>query len=84
MSLFHHRTRHGFLKRHIRFRVNTFGMIYDLYDVFVPPGESVWVLAPEEPEATVFLYENGEFVLTHSLSNRSREDIIRDLAIARD
>ena len=81
LSLFHHRTHQGFLKQHIRFRVNAFGMIYDLYDVFVSPGEGVWLLAPEEPEATVFLYENGELVLSHSLSNRSREDIIRDLAM---
>ena len=84
LSLFHHRTHQGFLKQHIRFRVNAFGMIYDLYDVFVSPGESVWLLAPEEPEATVFLYENGELVLSHSLSNRSREDIIRDLAMGWD
>lgn len=81
LSLFHHRPHHGFLKKHIRFRVNAFGMIYDLYDVFVPPGENIWLLAPEESEATVFLYENGELVLSHSLSNRSPEEIIRDLAM---
>ncbi|MBW1742092.1 MAG: PASTA domain-containing protein [Deltaproteobacteria bacterium] len=81
LSLFHHRTHQGFLKKHIRFRVNTFGMVYDLYDGFVHPGEGIWLLAPEEPEATVFLYENGELVLSHSLSNRSREDIMRDLAM---
>jgi serine/threonine-protein kinase len=81
LSLFHHRTHHGFLKNHIRYRVNAFGMIYDLYDVFVPPGEDIWLLAPEESEATVFLYKNGDLVLSHSLSNRSREDITRDLAM---
>jgi eukaryotic-like serine/threonine-protein kinase len=81
LSLFHHRTHQGFLKKHIRFRVNAFGMIYDLYDVFMSPGEGVWLLTPEEPEATVFLYENGELVLSHSLASRSREDIIRDLAM---
>jgi hypothetical protein len=81
LSLFHHRTHHGFLKKHIRYRVNAFGVIYDLCDVFVPPGDGIWLLAPEEPEATVFLYENGDLVLSHSLSNRSREDIMRDLAM---
>jgi serine/threonine-protein kinase len=84
LSLFHHRTRHGFLKKHIRFRVNAFGMIYDLYDVFAPPGQGIWLLTPAEPEATVFLYENGDLVMSHSLSNRSREDIMRDLAMVRD
>jgi serine/threonine-protein kinase len=81
LSLFHHRTDDGFLKKHIRFRVNAFGMLYDLYDAFVSPGKGIWLLAPEEPEATVFLYENGELVLSHSLANRSREDIMRDLAM---
>jgi hypothetical protein len=81
LSLFHHRTHHGFLKKHIRYRVNAFGMFYDLYNVFVSPGEGVWLLAPEESEATVFLYENGDLVLSHSLSDRSREDIMRDLAM---
>jgi serine/threonine-protein kinase len=81
LSLFYHRTPYGFLKNHIRFRVNAFGMMYDLHDLFLPPGVSIWVVAPEEPEATVFLYENGDLVPSHSLAKRSREDIVRDLAM---
>lgn len=81
LSLFHHRADYGFLKQHIRFRVNAFGMFYDLYNAFVSPGKGIWLLAPEEPEATVFLYENGDLVLSHSLSNTSRQDMMRDLAM---
>jgi serine/threonine-protein kinase len=72
LSLFHHRVHEGFLKRHIRFRVNVFGVFYDLYDLFVCPGERIWFLAPQAPETTVFLYEDDELVLTHSLSQRSQ------------
>jgi serine/threonine-protein kinase len=84
LSLFHHRTDEGFLKKHIRFHVSAFGLIYDLYDVFVPPGERIWLLAPEEPEAMVFLYEDGELVLGTSLSDESVQNIFRDLEIAQD
>lgn len=66
LSLFHHRVHEGFLKRHVRFRVNAFGVSYDLYNVFVSPGERIWFLTPQDPEMTVFLYEDGELVLGRS------------------
>ena len=70
LSLFHHRVREGFLKKHIRIRVNAFGMLYDLYDVLVRPGEHIWFLSPQDLEATVFIYEDGELVLSHSFPHR--------------
>lgn len=84
LSLFHHRTHEGFLKKHIRFHVSAFSMVYDLYNVFVSPGEHIWLLAPEEPEAMVFLYEDGELVLGPSLSHKSGQNVFRNLEIARD
>ncbi len=71
LSLFHHRVHGGFLKKHIRFRVNAFGFFYDLYNIFVRPGERIWFLAPQNRETTVFLYEDGELVLSHSISQGS-------------
>lgn len=71
LSLFHHRVPEGFLKKHIRFRVNAFGFFYDLYNIFVRPGERIWFLAPQNRETTVFLYEDGELVLSHSISQGS-------------
>jgi beta-lactam-binding protein with PASTA domain len=71
LSLFHHRVREGFLKKHIRIRVNAFGMLYDLYDVLIPPGENIWFLAPQDPEATVFVYQEGKLVMSHSSSYSS-------------
>lgn len=68
LRLFHHRAHEGFLKKHIRFRVNAFGMFYDLYDTFVRPGERIWFLAPQDSETTGFLYEDGELVRRHPLS----------------
>lgn len=69
LSLFHHRVREGFLKKHIRIRVNAFGVLYDLYDVLVRPGENIWFLAPQDLETTVFVYQEGEVVLSHSSSH---------------
>ena len=72
LGLFHHRVREGFLKRHIRIRVNAFGVLYDLYDAFVRPGEGIWFLAPQALETTVFVYQNGNLLLSHSRSQVSR------------
>lgn len=74
LGLFHHRVDEGFLKKHIRIRVNAFGMFYDFLDAFVRPGEHIWFLAPQDPEATVFVYQDGELVLSHSCSYRSPRD----------
>jgi beta-lactam-binding protein with PASTA domain len=84
LSLFHHRVREGFLKKHIRIRVNAFGMLYDLYDVLVGPGENIWFLAPQDLETTVFVYQEGEVVLSHSSSQGSHGYPFREFAIAEE
>ncbi len=79
LSLFHHRVPGGFLKKHIRFRVNAFGFFYDLYNIFVRPGERIWFLAPQNRETTVFLYEDGELVLSHSFSHGAHGEFSMNL-----
>ena len=84
LGLFYHRVPEGFLKRHVWIRVNAFGMLYDLRDVFVRPGERIWFLAPQGPETTVLVYQDSELVLSDSLSYRSHTDLLRDLELARN
>ena len=63
-GLFRYRLKDGFLKRHIRVRVNSFGLSVDLFDDFMKPGEEIWLLIPGQNHATVFLYEDGELLET--------------------
>ncbi|OEU47341.1 MAG: hypothetical protein BA861_02080 [Desulfobacterales bacterium S3730MH5] len=81
LSLFHHCVPEGFLKKHIRIRVNAFGMLYDLYDVFVGAGEHLWFLALQDPGTTVFAYEDGELVLSYPLLRGSDVPLFPDLEI---
>jgi beta-lactam-binding protein with PASTA domain len=64
VGLFRYRLKHGFLKRHIRVRLNSFGISADLFDNFMKPGEEIWLLIPRKNDATVFLYEDGELIKT--------------------
>ena len=64
VGLFRYRLKHGFLKRHIRVRLNSFGVSADLFDDFMKPGEEIWLLIPRRNDATVFLYEDGELLNT--------------------
>ncbi len=76
LYLFRHRVSHGFLKKHIRLRINAFGMLYDLYDVFVSPGKIIWTLLPHDPEVTFFFYEDWELTLSHSFASASDSKIL--------
>jgi beta-lactam-binding protein with PASTA domain len=64
LGLFRYRLKDGFLKRHIRVRLNSFGISADLFDDFMKPGEEIWLLIPRKNDATVFLYEDGELLKT--------------------
>jgi len=64
IGLFRYRLKDGFLKRHIRVRLNSFGVSADLFDGFMKPGEEIWLLIPGKNNATVFLYEDGELLKT--------------------
>lgn len=64
--LFRYRVPVGFLKEHIRLRINAFGVFYDLHDIFQGPGEEAWLIIPRNPEVTFLLYQDGELALSHS------------------
>jgi serine/threonine-protein kinase len=61
----------GLLKRHVRFRVNAFGLVYDLMDVFAEPGQRLQVLLPGGEQTRFFLYEDDDLVWAHSFSSGS-------------
>jgi serine/threonine-protein kinase len=61
-GLFRYRIKDGFLKRHIRVRIDTQNFSNDLFDGLMKPGEELWLLIPQNKSATVFLYEDGEIV----------------------
>ncbi|NVM21027.1 MAG: PASTA domain-containing protein [Desulfobacterales bacterium] len=81
LYLFHHRVSYGFLKKHVRLRINAFGMFYDLYSVFESPGEEIWMLVPKDPETTFFFYQDGELVLSRSFLSRSDAPLFPELEI---
>lgn len=64
LRLLHYGTDEGFLKTHVRIRVNVYGLFYPLFDGFASPGEQIWLLIPSDPEASVLVYENDELVLS--------------------
>ncbi len=63
-SLFRYRLKDGFLKRHIRVVLNSFGVSNPIFDDFMKPGEEMWLIIPRNSNATVFLYEDGQLVKT--------------------
>jgi serine/threonine-protein kinase len=68
LSVLHHSAPRGFLKSHVRIRVNAYGMFYELYDDFAHAGEEIWCLTPPRPESKVFVYENGRLVPSNNSS----------------
>lgn len=62
--LFRHRLDNGFLKRHIRVRLNSFGVSNDVFDEIMEPGKEIWLLLPKNVNATALLYEDDELIKT--------------------
>jgi hypothetical protein len=56
--------KNGFLKRHIRVRLNSFGLSQDIFDGLMKPGEEVWLLIPKSANATVMLYGDNKLIKT--------------------
>jgi eukaryotic-like serine/threonine-protein kinase len=59
-----HRVGMGFLKKHVRIRLKGFGISDDILNVYVPPGEEIWLLIPTIGESTVIVYEDDEIVMS--------------------
>jgi len=81
LYVFHHHVIDGFLKKHIRLRVSAFGMLYDLYDFFQPPGEDIWLLVPYDQDVTFFLYQDEEAVLSYSFASMSHVSPLSEFEI---
>jgi serine/threonine-protein kinase len=64
VNLFRYRLRSGFLKSRIRIQLESFGMVNNLWDDFMKPGEEVWLFIPKGVEATVILFEDEERVVS--------------------
>jgi serine/threonine-protein kinase len=64
VNLFRYRLKSGFLKSRIRIQLESFGMVNDLWDDFMKPGEEVWLFIPRGVEATVILFEDEERVVS--------------------
>jgi len=62
LILLRHTTAPGFLNRHIRIHLNSYGLSTDLLDTFVKPGRELWCLIPTEPNTAVFLYEDDSLI----------------------
>jgi len=62
-TFFRYRTTNGFLKRHIRVSLTGLTFSNDLLNEFVKPGEEIWLLVPNEKDATLLVYEDDELVL---------------------
>jgi len=63
-GLFRYRLKSGFLKRHIRVRLNSFGISSDIFDDYIKPGEEIWLILPRDGDATLLLYEDGKLIKT--------------------
>lgn len=64
IKLFRYRLENGFLRKHIRIRINSFGMLSEFLDTLIKPGDEVWALIPGHRDATLFLYEDNELIRT--------------------
>lgn len=64
IHLFRHRMAHGFLRQHVRVRINTPSFAIDIFNAFVRAGEEVWLLVPKDDPATLMLYIDDELAMT--------------------
>jgi len=63
-SFFRYRVSDGFLKRHIRVVLNSFGVSNTIFDEFIQPGKEIWLIIPNNNYTTVFLYEDDKLIKT--------------------
>ncbi len=64
IRLFRYRLNEGFIKRRIKARLNCFGLSSVIFDDLLKPDEEIWVLIPNNQDATLSLYEDGELKKT--------------------
>jgi eukaryotic-like serine/threonine-protein kinase len=63
-NFFRYRVNDGFLKRHIRVVLNSFSVSNTIFDEFIQPGKEIWLIIPNNNNATLFLYEDDKLIKT--------------------
>jgi serine/threonine-protein kinase len=63
-ALFRYRLENGFLKRHVRVRINRSGFSYNYVDALMDPGHELLLMIPQDRHSTLFLYIDGKLVET--------------------
>lgn len=63
-TLFRYRLANGFIKRHIRVELHCLDFSIDLYNAFAKPGLDLWLVIPKGDNASLFLYLDGDLILT--------------------
>ena len=63
-SFFSYRVNDGFLKRHIRVVLNSFGVSNTIFDEFIQPGTEIRLIIPNNANTTLFLYEDDQLIKT--------------------
>ena len=60
----------GFIKSRIRVRLKRRGMMNDIFDSYVKPGEEMWILIPRDDDTQVFVYKDENLVETRDINKR--------------
>ncbi len=63
-AFFRYRLAKGFIKRHIRVELHCRDFSIDLYNAFAKPGQDLWLAIPKGDNASLFLYLDGDLILT--------------------
>ncbi len=64
VRLFRYRLDAGFLKKRLKARLNCFGVSSVIYNDLYKPDKEIWVLIPNNRDATVSVYEDNELIKT--------------------
>ena len=63
-SFFRYRTKHGYLRKHLRVQVEHPDYSLDLFDEFIRPGSDIWLILPTDEDSTVRVYEDDKLTRT--------------------
>jgi beta-lactam-binding protein with PASTA domain len=67
-GFFIHKISAGFLKKHVKVRLDSPGISCEVVNELMEPGEELWLLVPTNQISTLFIYEDDELVQTRVFS----------------
>ncbi len=62
VKLFRYRLEDGLLKKRIKMIMSSYGFSVEMFNEWMKPGQEIWLLIPNNIDATLFLYEEDELV----------------------